>query len=117
MSTTTTSGDRQTLSLITDVQLRKWGKELVIEGLNDPLNRGQIQLVFKNCHEIRWSLLTDEAEPDTEADVIGLSLSKAEDGEFAILTTDLFELSVLYQSLEVRQPAPAARTVTTPVAD
>ena len=108
MQVATRSGPWQSLSLIVDVQVRNWGSELVLECLDDPLTRRRYQLVYKNCREIRWSLLDAEPTPAVEADVIGICPGQAEHAEPAVLTTDVFELTVLYDRLEIRELPPAA---------
>ena len=71
--------------------------------LDDPLTRRTDEVVFTNCREIRWS--SDEAgailAAATEADIIGFGPGQASYVEPAILTTDLFELSIFYDRLEI----------------
>jgi hypothetical protein len=98
----TLPGVTQPISLITDVQLTNWGGELVLECLDDLLTRRPFQLVFTNCREIRWSLHDPEATPAEEADVIGFCPGQAEYIESAVLTTDIFEVTVLYDRVEIR---------------
>lgn len=94
-----------TLSLVTDIRVRNWASELVLVCLDDPLTRRAYELVFANCRDLRWS--SDETESisaeATEADIIGFRPGQASYVEPAILTTDLFELSILYDRLEVRE--------------
>ena len=92
-------------ALVTDVRVRNWASELVLVCLDDPLTRRPFELVFTNCREIRWSL--DDAASNgadaAEADVIGLRWGQAGLVEPAIVTTDLFELSILYDRLQIRE--------------
>jgi hypothetical protein len=89
-------------SLVTDIEIGDWGSELVLSCLDDPLTRRGYEVVFRGCREIRWSLY-DAASDATEADVIGFCAGTPEHAEPAVLTTDLFELSVLYDRVEIRQ--------------
>jgi hypothetical protein len=61
--------------------------------------------------EIRWSNDDAVAFPNaTEADIIGFGPGQAGYVEPAVLSTDLFELSVLYDRLNIREsPADSAR--------
>ena len=108
MQTETTPGLAQTISLVTAVQVRHWGGELILECLDDPQTRRPSHLIFTNCREIRWSLHDPEAVPDYEADVIGFCPGQAEYAEPVVLTTDIFELTVLYDQVEIRALHPAA---------
>ena len=92
------------LSLVTDIRVRHWASELVVECLDDPLTRRRYELVYANCREVRWSLDEVVAVPEaTEADIIGFCPGQAGHVEPAILTTDVFELSILYDRLEIRE--------------
>jgi hypothetical protein len=108
MLTKTETSLHQALALVANVQLRRWGEEIVVEGYDDPPRRHRIEIVFGKCREFRWSVYAGDASQDDVADVIGFAPGGAEDRDPAILTTDLFELSVLYGSSEVRQPASMA---------
>src|SRR5688572_13045649 len=93
------------LSLVTDIRVRNWARELVLVCLDDPVTRRTSELVFANCREIRWSLddATSIFTEAAEADIIGFRPGKPSYLEPAILTTDLFELSILYDRLEIRE--------------
>ena len=95
------------MMLITSVELQAWGTEFVLDCLDDPLTRREFRLIFRGCREIRWSLDSTETTRQTEADVIGFSLGHGEYAEPAILTTDLIEVSVLYDRIEVQDSATA----------
>lgn len=102
------SGLRLMPSLVTDVRVSNWGNELVLECLDDPLTRRRYQLVYQNCRDIRWSLHDAEATRDAEADVIAICPGQGGHAEPAVLTTDIFELAVLYDRVEVRELPPTA---------
>jgi hypothetical protein len=91
------------LSLITNLQVDRWGRELVVEGLDDPFTRRKVRLVFRVCRDIRWSN-HEEARYESEADVVDLCLGQGDFREPAVITTDLFELTVEYGSREVESP-------------
>jgi hypothetical protein len=100
---TTPSKTLPSVSLVADVQVRNWGSELVLVCLDDPLTRQSYEFVYKDCREIRLSLHDAEATRATEADVIGFCEGTLAHADPAVLTTDLFELSILYGRLEIRQ--------------
>jgi hypothetical protein len=91
---------RQSLALITGIQVRRWGHEVVIEGLDDPSTRQPLRLRFADCRDIHWSNHAPE-DAEVEADVIGFCLGQGDFKEPALITTDLFELSVFYGSCEI----------------
>ncbi len=83
--------------------MSNWGSKVVLACLDDPLTRRAYEYVFTDCQELRWYL--DESGgplPAKEADIIGFNLGQNGNREPAVLTTDLFELSVKYGRLEVR---------------
>ena len=94
------SSVRSSLSLITHVHVKQWGREVEIEGLDDPVTRKSMRLIFHDCREIRWSNY-DEAASEFEADVIGLCPGSNDYAEPAVITTDLFELSILYRTSKI----------------
>jgi hypothetical protein len=94
----------QSLSLITDLRMANWGSDLVLECLDDPQTRRRYQVVYRNCQEIRLSLHdAAEATREAEADVIGFLPGKQEFAEPAVLTTDIFELVIVYDRYEIRE--------------
>lgn len=91
------------LAIVTGVQILKWGTEVRVECLDDPIDRQPYTLVFKNCREVQWQVYKSNYLQDTEADLIGVLLGKDMYQERAIVTTDIFEVSVLYGSFEVQK--------------
>ena len=64
----------------------------------------EFQLIFTRFHILYWQILDDEYDPGTFAvDVIGMEIGEADHREPAVLTTDLFELSVSYGELEIKK--------------
>jgi len=105
LQTTSPTDAHSTLSLVTGIQIRNWGSELVLRCLDDPSTRRTYELLFTRCREIRWSV--DDAavalEDEVEADVIGFCVGREGYAEPAVLTTDLFEVSILYDRIEIRE--------------
>jgi hypothetical protein len=101
----------RSVSLITDVRVVEWGRQVIVEALDDPLTRNRLFLVFRDCRDLHWSLHGDESVAETEADVIGFCTGKGRHREPAVLTTDLFELAIHYGSLEVRTPLTTSEPV------
>ncbi len=88
-------------SLVTDVLIRKWGSEVLVSCLYDPLGASKsYQVLFTDCTHLRWEVHSPEYVKDSEADVIGFELiSVARD--HALIHTDIFELAIWYGSYEV----------------
>ncbi len=91
------------LSIVTDVQVLDWGSQLLVFCLDDPVDRQAYTLFFKNCREIRWQVHDPDGLMDNEADLLGVSIGKDKFGEPAIITTDSFEVSVLYEYFEIKK--------------
>ena len=88
-------------SLVTDIAPSKWGSEVQVSCLHDPLGmRRPYRVLFQSCHRLDWSVHSPEYVRDMEADVVGFELrSKARD--YALIVTDIFELAIWYGSYEV----------------
>lgn len=95
-------------SLMRDVQVGKWGSEVVVSYLFDPDGaRKSFRLTFEDCLKVHWELysLEDLAEAvrDSEVGVIGFSPGLGGHQAPAVITTDTFELLVWYGSLSVAE--------------
>lgn len=90
-------------SLVTGVQLRLWGSEMLIQCLYDPLNRQPYLLVFRDCREIHWNVHESGAIQDSEANLFGILLGQDKHRQPAVITTDIFEVSILYGHFESQQ--------------
>lgn len=91
------------LSIVTDVRLLKWGSEVQIECLDDPVTRQLYVLVFKNCTEVRLHIHELSDADDPEDDLIGVLPGKEKYQEPAVITGRIFELWVLYESFEIQR--------------
>ncbi len=91
-------------SLITNVLVTKWGSEVVVSCLYEPLGASRsYQLIFKDCHEVRWQVIEPGAVQDSTADLIGFSIGTGSHREAAVFTTDTFELSIIYGSFVLQK--------------
>lgn len=86
-------------SLVTDVLVTNWGGSVVVSCLYEPLGSSQpYQLIFQDCLEVRWQVIELEDVQESAADLIGFSIGAGAYQEAAVLTTDVFELSIIYGS-------------------
>lgn len=94
------------LSVVTGVRLLQWGSDLQIECVVDAVDRQPWVLHFKNCREIHWYIHEPESVQDQEAELISFKFGKDDHQEPAMVGTDIFDVSVLYESFEMykRQP-------------
>jgi hypothetical protein len=84
-------------SLVTDVSVTKWGSEVLVLCLYDPLgSRQPYQLVFKDCREVRWEIFDLNDVQESEADLIGFSGGADCHRDHAVITTDIFEVFITY---------------------
>ncbi|GAA6617114.1 hypothetical protein NUACC26_029230 [Scytonema sp. NUACC26] len=83
-------------SLITSVAVSLWGNKVSIECVYNPAERLPYVLVFQDCCDIRWTMHDSEKLHETEADLIGFSMGVESHQEAAVITTDIFELSIIY---------------------
>ncbi len=94
------------LSLVTGVRFLQWGSDLQIECAVDAVDRQPWILHFKNCREIHWYVHEPESVQDEEANLFTFSFGEDNHRAPAGIGTDIFDMSVLYESFEIymRQP-------------
>ena len=90
-------------SLITKVNVSLWGNEVLIECVYNPEERLPYILAFKDCRDISWTVHDEEAVGELEAEFFGISLGDAEHRKPAVITTDIFEISILYGSFSIQK--------------
>jgi hypothetical protein len=90
-------------SLITKVNVSSWGNEVLIECVYNPEERLPYILAFKDCRDISWTVHDEEAVGELEAEFFGISLGDAEHRKPAVITTDIFEISILYGSFSIQK--------------
>jgi hypothetical protein len=97
-------------SLVRSVRLAHWGTTVLVDCLYDPLGeRKDYQLSFRGCSQFRIDLKPDAPVQEQEADLIGISLGQEGGRQPAVLTTDLFELHVIYQQFQCIKDIVTAR--------
>ncbi len=90
-------------SLITNVNVSLWGNEVLIECVYNPEERLPYILAFKDCRDISWTVHDEEAVGELEAEFFGISLGESEHRKPAVITTDIFEISILYGSFSMHK--------------
>ncbi|MEG4206814.1 hypothetical protein QUA20_23180 [Microcoleus sp. Pol7_A1] len=90
-------------SLITKVNLCSWGNEVLIECVYNPEERLPYILAFKDCRDISWTVHDEEAVGELEAEFFGIALGEPEHRKPAVITTDIFEISILYGSFRIHK--------------
>ena len=88
-------------SLITNVKVSSWGNEVSIECVYNPEERLPYVLAFKDCRDIGWTVHDEEEVGELEAEFFGISLGEPEHRKPAVITTDIFEISILYGSFSI----------------
>ena len=93
------------ISSIISIELNQWGNELVIQGRDDPIDCNIYLFTFKNCKQITWHLNEPDEEDirSPESLLIDFDLGEASYRSPAVITTDVCEISVLYESVEIQQ--------------
>ena len=100
-------------SLIRSICLLDWGANILIDCIYDPLGeRKNYQLSFRGCSQLRIDMMPDAPVQEQEADLLGIRLGQENGRQPAVLTTDLFELHIVYQRFQCIKPGQAA--VSTP---
>ena len=91
------------VSLITNIHLSSWGNKLTFECVYDPAIRKPYKMIFTGCTNIKWTIYAFDKIDDTEADIIDIQLIQDTQPRQAIFCTDIFELSFVYESLEIEK--------------
>ena len=90
-------------SLVTNVKVSLWGNEVLIECVYNPEERLPYVLAFKDCRDIRWTVHDEEEVGELEAEFFGIYLGESAHRKPTVLTTDIFELSILYGSFRIHK--------------
>ena len=88
-------------SLIRSIRIADWGVSVLVDCIYDPLGeRKGFQLSFMGCSQLRIDMMPDAPVREVQADLLGISLGQEKGLKPAVLTTDLFELHVVYQKFQ-----------------
>lgn len=95
-------GIGQSASVVSGLEFRNWGREVVVHCLYDPLVRKPYTLHFNNCSDVRLQPIENRVGEGSGASLIGIALGNDAYQKPAIVTTEAFELSVLYEKWDLR---------------
>jgi hypothetical protein len=91
-------------SLITSVNVSLWGNRVSVECVYNPTEeRLPYVLIFQDCHDIKWSVHNSDEVNEKEADIIGFSIGAESHKKAAVITTDIFEISIIYGSFTLQK--------------
>jgi len=89
-------------SLVTNVMIDKWGSKVRVSCLYDPVGlRRPYRLFFEYCYDIKWEVIQQEDVEDSEADLLGFSISGEGHEYVTVIHTDIFELTILHGNFVV----------------
>lgn len=88
-------------SVVSALEFPHWGAEVVMHCLYDPHVRRPYTLRFKNCKEARLQPIENRVGDGSGASLIGIALGSEGHRKPAIVTTEAFELSVLYETWDL----------------
>jgi hypothetical protein len=91
-------------SLIKAVKVSLWGSEITFQCLYNPEKPIPYQMIFKDCQDIRWDVYDSELVNELQADLFGISLGEDHHRKPALITTDIFEISILYGQFILQKP-------------
>lgn len=91
-------------SVVTAVTISKDAQTISIACLYDLQQaRMPYTLLFQDCARISWDTFADSLDlHQLDAELIGLSLRTDDSQQFAVITTDVFELSFFYGNFSVQ---------------
>ncbi len=89
-------------SVVTAIDVSDWGAQLILSCLYDPQGTSKpYKLIFLGCTEVRLSMQDHQRSKDTSADLIGFSIGEDTQRKPAVITTDVFEASVTYETFRI----------------
>jgi hypothetical protein len=93
-------------SVVTAVAVDKDEHTIIVSCLYDPQDTQMpYTLCFKQCEHIAWQTCEPYLDLQRlEAELIGISLGTGGAQQQAVLTTDVFELSFVYESFSLKTP-------------
>ena len=96
--------------MLTVVAIDKDKHTIIVSCLYDPQEAQMpYTLCFKQCEHIAWQTFEEVQDlRQLDAELIGLSLGTGGGRQQAVLTTDVFELSFVYESVSLQAPASAS---------
>lgn len=90
-------------SFISEIEIDSWGSQLTLKCVYDPRgDRLPYTLTFCGCKHLHWEVHDPDLVNDLEADLIGIHMGKEHWQAPAIIHTDIFELTSLYDYFEVK---------------
>jgi hypothetical protein len=94
-------GVGEAASWLTAVTVSCWGNTVVIAC---ETGTGQLyRLIYRDCRHLEWEVYGPEDATATVANLIGIKLGQKAHVEPAVITTDIFELAILYESFELQK--------------
>jgi hypothetical protein len=87
-------------SIVSALEVLHWGGELVLHCLYHPRERRAYTLHFMHCRNVQLDPLDNGTV--SEASLIGITLGSGAHQKPAIVTTNAFELSILYEKWELK---------------
>ena len=91
-------------SIVTHIQINRWGNDVLVSCLYNPLGSSlPYQLIFKDCKEINWQIVDPDNQQESTADLIGFFMGAEHHQKPAVITTDIFELSITYGSFVLKK--------------
>jgi hypothetical protein len=89
-------------SIVTAINVSDWGAEVTLSCLYDPRGTSKpYKVIFQGCTEVRFCTLDSQASKDSSADLIGFSAGEQARRKPAVITTDIFEASITYETIRV----------------
>jgi hypothetical protein len=102
-------------SVVTAVTVDKDQHTFMISCLYDPQDvQMPYTLCFKQCEHIAWQIFNALRDlQQLDAELIGIWLGPSGAQQWAVLTTDVFELSFVYGSFSLQTPTSASSSSST----
>lgn len=83
-------------SVVVSVEVLDLGRRIVVRALYDPSLRKPFEIAFTKCRDLHLAFFSDDPRSDSETPLIGIFLGRERHQSPAVITTNTFELSVLY---------------------
>ena len=89
-------------STLVGVEVNRWGTELIVRCLYNPLDPQPYDLIFRGCRRIEFEpYVNDPLNDVSQAEIIGLSLGEKGHQKPAVITSSVVEITVVYSTYEL----------------
>ncbi|MEM7595719.1 MAG: hypothetical protein AAF383_30170 [Cyanobacteria bacterium P01_A01_bin.83] len=93
-------------SLMVDMQIKDWGKSVIIDCLYHPNKRMPYRIICSNCEKIKWIIDKEEIEDldyENLLDIIGIEIIKEFSVNKVMCHTHAIDFWIICENIEIEK--------------